>query len=137
VAYYAQNNKQDAAPLNQKRWDGVITPGAPEFKNNPQTLVAVTAAGIAKINADAAVPQNWNMSKWQAGTASQPRTSVTLLGAVKVPTVGVYSIQMTQANFASDAENPVPIGPAGFFGVIPEPTSMLLLGLAGLLIRRR
>jgi hypothetical protein len=128
VAYYVANEKNNGG---SKRWDGTVTAGAPEFKTNPQSLVAVTAAGVDKLNADTAGSPALLM-KWQEGLTTAPRTSIALLGAVKVP-VGQYQIQITNIGFK---DNQTPIGAAGVFGT-PEPASMLLLGLAGLLIRRR
>jgi hypothetical protein len=139
-AYYKQDNRNAATSPN-RRWDGTATPpGYAEWTNNPQTFVVVATSGGGVINeaAQAAPDNNWNLFTWQAGTVKGgPRTGVSLLGALDLP-LGLYSIQFsgqTPVNYATGT-NPA-LGAAGYFQVIPEPASMLLLSLAGLLIRRR
>jgi hypothetical protein len=130
VAYYLMNDTDRAG--GDKRWDGAVTPGAPELRNNPQSLVAVNAMGISKLNAD--VNPNYNLMKWQAGAGTAARTSVALLGAVKVPAAAVYQIQIINIAFAGYA---APVGDASYFAWVPEPASLLLAALAAVLLRRR
>jgi hypothetical protein len=120
--YYVCNNM--GLPQPNKRWDGTATPPAyPEWHNNPQTMVAIVAFGLQ----NTAVAQLWNL--WD------PTNRIALLGAVAAPYDGsVYEINITNINYSSGE----PGGLAGgAFKFLPEPASLLLLGLAGLLIRRR
>jgi hypothetical protein len=124
-AFYLFNDMQAEGG---KRWNGTATaPNYPELAgNNPQVLVAVTSTGIVK--AGAADPSNG----WSGITAG----SWSLLGAFVAPqTVGLYTVDALQVNY-SNGPNPGN-ATSGSFEVIPEPASMLLLGLAGLLLRRR
>jgi hypothetical protein len=121
-AWYLCNNKNT---LGTKRWDGEATPpGYPEWTNNPQSFVAITASGIT--NLLAATPSQL----WGGGAAR-----IALLGAIEVPFDGAeYEIRIPLINYASGT---TPTLTSGFFTFTPEPTSLLLLGLAGLLVRRR
>jgi hypothetical protein len=141
VTYYKQDNlggtpDANGFPTNKKRWDGASTmPGYGEFEQDPQTLTAVTGYGIvnaAKI-ANMFNPDMWNM--WDADNR------VALVGAVDISenNIGTMSI-----NIPTDGNGDplfvisnVPTAPVVHGVTIPEPASMLLLGLAGLLIRRR
>jgi hypothetical protein len=130
VAYYLMDNHLSSPAF--KRWDGSVTPGAPELKQNPQSLVAVTGGGIWKVNGD--VEPNVNMQKWQASLPTEAQTSITLLGAVKIPEGHVYQIQITNIGYQSTT---TPLGAPAYFKALPEPASLLLVGLAALLLRRR
>jgi len=130
TTYYLQNDVGGVAGF--KRWDGTATPTAyPEFVNqNPQTLVGVDAAGI--VNAASDVP--WNMYKKQAGTGTNPYTGVTLIGAVKGQAGHTYEITLLECNYSSGA---LPERFGGVFKFPPEPASLVLMALAGLMLRRR
>jgi hypothetical protein len=125
TCYYVCNNRNNAN-INDKRWDGTATPPLyPEWLgNNPQTMVAITAYGIQNKNQDLA----WNLWK---GTTYR----IALLGAVSAPFDGTkYTIDITNISYL---EPPNPSVAGGAFQFFPEPASLLLMGLAGLLIRRR
>jgi len=108
-----------------KRWDGTATPPLyPEWTNNPQTGVAIIAYGLQ--NKVAALP--WNL--WEGGTGR-----IALLGAVSGPAGDTkYDIVITNISYGTP---PNPTTAGGVFQFTPEPASLLLMGLAGLLLRRR
>lgn len=147
--------KQDNMGGNpaKKRWDGASTEADnyATFRSNPQTLAAAGGgAGISNselldngdgtmTNADA-----WNLYRGDVWNATDGvytyyddgiHTRISLLGSFRPTEVGQYSA----ASFADiDAFGTVLTNfVGGSFTVTPEPASMLLLGLAGLLIRRR
>lgn len=123
TCYYVCNNVNTTG---NKRWDGTATPpNYPEWLgNNPQTMVAITAYGIKNL-----VPANAEQL-WSGGAAR-----IALLGAVSAPFDGtIYEILITNISYASP---PNPAVAGGAFQFFPEPASLLLMGLAGLLIRRR
>lgn len=130
-AWYVCENLE-VPEMGTKRWDGPITPPLdPEFKTNPQVLVAVTAYGIR----NAADPLPWNLYSGD----QLPGVRTALLGAVRFA-VGAYRVDLA-------------FGPLGFHycggilplngsevdgaWVVPEPGSALLLVLVGLAARRR
>jgi hypothetical protein len=123
--YYIQN---DSLGSGHRRWDGTGTPpNYPEWHNNPQTMTAV--AGSDGIENGAAA---WNMVLQQSST-----TSVALLGAVRVDAIGagtIYEAAITEISYATP---PNPATHNAVFTFFPEPASVLLLGLAGALLRRR
>jgi hypothetical protein len=125
TTYYLCNN---VFTTGNKRWDGTATPpGYPEWHNNTQTMVAVTAYGIKNL-----VPVLGEQF-WSGAAAGR----IALLGAVDAPSDGsIYHVDITLINYA-DTAMPTPSVTGGVFQFVPEPTSLLLLGLAGLLIRRR
>jgi hypothetical protein len=125
--YYVQNDM--LGNIAQKRWDGTATPpGYPEWHNNPQTMVAITAKGIVNGNDDDAM-----MFDNQSGT--NPRTGVALLGAIDFTEAGIYHMNIIDISYGTP---PNPLVNGAVFGYdIPEPASVLLLGVASLLIRRR
>ena len=126
--YYLQNDLSGDA-LN-KRWDGTATaPDYPEWHNNPQTMVAVHSAGISN---GSTVPSN--MFLHQAGSGSNPFTGVALLGAVNGQAGHTYRISLVDPLYITGV---VPDTVDGVFQCTPEPSSVLLFGLAGLLRRRR
>jgi hypothetical protein len=134
-AYYKQDDRSGGTG---RRWDGTSTqPNVPEFTNNPQTLVlaATAGGGIQNLLQDAAAGTNWNMFDWQAGTVKGGvRTGVSLIGATNLG-FGTYSIHIRDLSYASGT---IPsMDAVGYFKFMPEPASLLLMGLAGLLLRRR
>jgi hypothetical protein len=126
----------------RERWDGASTEADnySTFRMNPQSLTAVTANGMK--NVGAVGNEQWNL--YSAGAQDGIGGRIHLLGAVRCTDLccpGTYTIQVpTDVNgdplFVISPANPTwPI--IGSFTCVPEPASMLLLGLAGLLIRRR
>lgn len=120
--WYLCNNM--GLPQPTKRWDGNATPPAyPEWHNNPQTLVAITAYGLQNTALDAP----WNL--WD-GTGRYA-----LLGAINGEAdMKKYEISIINISYASGTPNGLA---GGVFQFVPEPASLLLMGLAGLLLRRR
>ncbi len=118
TTYYLCNNTDNL--ISDKRWDGTATPPAyPEWHNNPQTMVAITAYGLQ--NTGATLP--WNL--WN-GTSR-----IALLGAVEAPADGtIYKIEL-------DAGPLFPAVGGGVFQFLPEPASLILICFAVLLVRRR
>jgi hypothetical protein len=126
TTYYLQDDTNGEPP--RQRWDGTATaPGYPEWHNNPQTVVAITANGLVNGSDD---PQM--MFDNQSGTTY--RTGVALLGAINNIGAGTYNINITDIAYATP---PNPTVAGGVFHMVPEPASALLLGLVSLLIRRR
>jgi len=160
LAYYVVDNTNGTTLANNatkfKRWDGAYT-GAidPEFKLNPQILAAVQTLGLN--NSEAA--KRWAASTWKstnvgpgenlqgeyvyddAGTPDDPEddtaSTIYLLGAIKV-LPGMYDLMPVMGELGITTTGGEMVAPVNFVGahIIPEPASMLLLGL-GLLLRRR
>jgi hypothetical protein len=130
--YYYQNDRNFLP--DQYRWDGQVDqPGQPQFHNNPQTLVAVTAPGLSAGRLD--VP--WNMYDYisKSGTGT---TGVALLGAIDGLATGhVYEIGVMDALDIEYASGVAGTRIHGYFKLLPEPASLLLMGLAALVLRRR
>jgi hypothetical protein len=138
VAWYRVDNQVGDGTL---RWQGAATaPDFPEFTDPTEiALTAVTSYGIQ--NKTAANPYQL----WSGNAGGR----VALLGAIKPSKAGDFTINVpaeTGTGLPLLAYNAVIGGAAtsyavlpvfGSYHVIPEPASMLLLGLAGLLIRRR
>lgn len=131
VAYYLMDNEGlDGA--NELRWNG--DPAA--FSANPTILAAVTAKGLKNSAGGALI----NDPLWMGGPNSAPiRTA--LIGAVKMGVPGGEADYMATIGlgdlgiqYADGSEPPTAFGSAV---ITPEPASLLLIGLAGLLIRRR
>lgn len=142
VAWYRVDNANYDGKL---RWQGAATaPDYPEFSNTSmQNLSAVTAYGILN-NGTANASQLWS------GGANNGTTGrIALLGAIKpsladagldlgitIPTESGTGAPLVAYRSPTAGSYPVTTI-SGMYHVIPEPASMLLLGLAGLLIRRR
>jgi len=124
IVSYKLDNLQDFE-IERVRWDGDPT----VFYFNPPAMVAVTANGIRNL------PGNL---PWNLYIGGDYRTF--LLGAVKLPT-GVQELTMsfgpTPVNFKEHPTIPNPPATALNKVIIPEPAGLLLLGLAGLVLRRR
>lgn len=132
TTYYLQNDLLGDALL--KRWDGTATaPDYPEWNNldgrNLQTLVGVHAAGLTN---GPSVP--WDMFLHQSGAGTNPFTGVALLGAVKGQPGHTYDISIFDINYSSGTPGP---SIDGVFHFTPEPASLVLMALAGLMLRRR
>ncbi|MBP7747396.1 MAG: PEP-CTERM sorting domain-containing protein [Phycisphaerae bacterium] len=114
----------------RKRWDGAATPPSyPEWHNNPQTLACTRAYGIVNSGDDAHM-------LFDHQTDGPYYSGVTLLGSVyDLPAMIKYEILITEISYAS-GEAPEVSGGV-FWRFVPEPTSLMLLVLAGLVIRRR
>lgn len=135
VAWY----KFDAmGSLGTERWDGASTEADnyATFRNNPQLLTAVSAYGI-RANATI-LPQPLGQAKAVGGE------DIFLLGAVAASALDpnkcyTYAVraddQLGEPSFVIGSTPEAPV--ADCFSIVPEPASLLLIGLAGLLIRRR
>jgi hypothetical protein len=115
VCYYLQNNLEGPPPTNHKRWDGTATPPAyPEWRENPQVLIAITAGGIPNLAFDPPPEENWDMYDVQA-TGGSWATGVALLGAVQGELGKTYTIDITNINYVTPP-NPTVAGGAFYFG---------------------
>ncbi len=114
VCYYLQCNTDGLPPVNHKRWDGTaMPPDYPEWRQNPQTMVAITADGLVNLASDPPPEENWNMHDFQAG-GSGWATGVTLVGAVQAQTGKTYAIDITNIMF-STPPNPFVAGGAFYW----------------------
>lgn len=104
-----------------KRWDGGCSPGCPEYKMNPQVLVGVTAYGIQN---KAGTDPLWHYPEHTA-----------LLGAFRFSGVGTAIPELGSLGVSYKGGTVPNVRFTGI--IIPEPAGLLLLGLAGLLMRRR
>ncbi|MCK4343010.1 MAG: hypothetical protein KAY37_14950, partial [Phycisphaerae bacterium] len=107
------------------------------FRNTCQELVAVTAYGIKN---QGGTGGNWNL--YTGGAQDGDGGRVSLLGAVRIPPEypggGPYAFlnPLDQNGDPLFVISNVPTWPiVGAF--MPEPASLLLMALAGLLLRRR
>ncbi len=136
VVWYKMDQK--GQPGARKRWDGASTEADnyATFRNAAQTLVAVTANGIVNVGASNNT-ENWNM--WSKGANDGATGRISLIGAVNYTSAchGAYTFVIPLSggtpNFVISSVPTWPIVGA----IMPEPASMLLISLAGLLIRRR
>ncbi|MCK4340852.1 MAG: hypothetical protein KAY37_03920 [Phycisphaerae bacterium] len=126
-----------ASPMGVKRWDGASTEADnySTFRNTCQNLTAVTAYGIKNQGGHTG---DWNL--YTGGAQDGDCGRVSLIGAVRITdgNPGPYTLDIPlDANgdplFVISNVPTMPI--IGAF--TPEPCSLLLLGLGGLLIRRR
>ncbi len=120
IAYYLAVNDD---PPNV-RWDGPYTPpNFPDFKRNPQSLVAIAANGI--VNRAVDVPVNLYSGNLR----------VALLGAVKLAP-GLYHYELGSLGLHFNTGPASPPVELGSVEVTPEPAAGFLLLLA-LGLRRR
>jgi hypothetical protein len=128
--YYLCNNVMDTG---NKRWNGTATPpDYPEFTcRQPQILVAVTAYGIKKL-----LPANPEQM-WSGNAAGR----IALLGAIccercnNCDAVPRY-LKITKVNYENWTGGSEIWDYQTAYVCIPEPASLLLFGLVGLLRRR-
>ena len=126
--WYVQN---DMGGLGWKRWDGSATPpGYPEWHLNPQTMLAIDAAGISN-----AGDQPVNMFDNQAVNGAH-LTGVALLGALNAPPgETLYELRIDEIGYS---QPPYPsIAESCFFRIVPEPAGVLLVAVVALRSRRQ
>jgi hypothetical protein len=126
-----------------KCWDGASTEldNYSTFRQNPQTLAAVDSPGIVNSNSGG----QGQSPMWKGGTTVNGTTNrIQLLGAIEGLANDTYTFFHTYAADTSSTvvlkragtNTPIEFAPVSF-EVTPEPASMVLMALAGLLIRRR
>jgi len=125
IAFYQLDNRGISPPAN-KKWDG-----DPDiFYNNPTGLIAIMASGQRNVAQD----QPYNL--YIGGDHR-----VFLLGAVKFPPSSwQMTIEVTAMNYSGTPSNPNPPPPVPRYlnkCLIPEPSALTLLALAGMMSRRR
>lgn len=115
------------------RWDGDFT--APDLKHNPQSLIAITAAGFSNTRTNSDGNMYWG-GGFTGGPQLGDRTG--LLGAVRWDAPqGLVNATLTLVSTSlGGVEQPYRFLNGIQVG-IPEPASLMLIGLAGLFLRRR
>lgn len=128
IAWYRQDNTQDwNLPVQNTRWDGELE----VFYFNPAALVAINAGGVSVIPTNNDTTKS-NMYYYDSTT----KTGTFLLGAVKRP-AGVAELTFAFGPIPVNYNSPPNPTVVAMNKVIPEPASLLLIGLAGLFLRRR
>jgi len=134
LAYYRVDNELDFnLPTQFKRWDGEVN----VLQSDPTGLIAITAFGMSHIPTNNATTAA-NLYRYDVAKGG----GIFLIGAVdsSLMTPGTFEFShpgSIPVNYANP-QHPLPsVNDLNKVLVIPEPASMLLLGLAGLLIRRR
>jgi hypothetical protein len=130
TTYYVNCDKERSGSW---KWNGSATPpDYPEWHNNPQTMLGLTNDSLKNVPGD--VPANLYAGKNDAGSNPVDQYRMGLIGAAEFSVAGTYEITITDFEYAS-GEDPGVLW-SGKVIAIPEPASLLLLGL-GVLLRRR
>ncbi len=132
IAWYRVDNSNSIDGL--KRWGGAATaPNYPEFRQLNQDLNSGAAYGI--MNSSTANPTQL----WSGGSNNGTSGRIALLGAIKPSFADVVTFRVTapQATYRTPDGSTYPVATSVASWFIPEPASVLLLGLAGPLMRRR
>jgi hypothetical protein len=125
LTYYLQNDRWGSG---SKRWDGrAEPPDYPNWRGNPEQLVAVTTLGIAN-SGDHPVM----MFHHQASG-----TGVALLGALTAaPGDAIYELTIDDIGYSDPQFPPPEVGESAFFKIVPEADALWLLATIALGLRR-